>query len=313
MSAATRRTDTRRSIKEKEEEERPYRATHSIDVKTSINSGQVFLWKSPDDTMQYYGINGREILRVDADTGSTESWMGGTWGSDTNDFFRNGDDTGAIHRSISTDRAVGEAVRTYPGLRVLRQDPYQCTISFIVSANSNIQKIAANLAKITVMFGDSVKVDGMELSLFPEPSVLAAASVQEIRRCGVGYRAEYIIEASKMVASGEIDFDLIRMESSYENAMDAVLRLPGVGNKVADCIMLFSLDRLDAFPLDRCMVRILQNKYNPIIETDIVNGSLTDRRYRRLHGRVVDIFGPYAGYAQQFLFKMERDGRGARW
>lgn len=286
-----------------------------IDVEGSIDSGQVFLWNkspeppSPTEGPWWYGINGREILKIDGHSGTVLSYVDRRWTPDTADFFRTGDDARAIRRTTSADRTVKGAAEKYPGLRILRQDPYQCMISFLISTNSNIQRIRTNLASITAEFGDPIRADGREFFLFPRPSRLAGASEQEVRRCGVGYRAGYVIEASKMLVGKEID---LSGGGGYYDTMNKMLAIPGVGNKVADCIMLFSLDRMDAFPLDRWMMRVLQKYYNTILDM-VQIATLTDKQYKRLHEKIVGYFGPYAGYAQQLLFKMERDNRGAAW
>ena len=296
-----------------------------IDVEGSIDSGQVFLWSRAGERAElststestpalgpwWYGVNGREILKIDEHSGKVLSYRDKRWAADTNDFFRTDDDAGAICRSISVDRTVKKAAKRYPGLRILRQDPYQCMISFLISTNSNIQRIRTNLADITTEFGDPVRVDGEKFFLFPRPDKLADASEQEVRKCGVGYRAEYVIEASKMLLSREIDLES-KENDAYHDVMSKMLAIPGVGNKVADCIMLFSLDRPDAFPLDRWMIRVLQRYYGSRLDIGQIT-TLTDKQYRKLHDKIVKYFGPYAGYAQQLLFKMERDDHGAAW
>jgi N-glycosylase/DNA lyase len=193
---------------------------------------------------------------------------------------------------------------------LLRQDPFQCLISFIVSSNSNIQKIKTSLENICKTFGKKIVFDGNEFFLFPNPKALASASIQEIRNCGVGYRSDFIIKASEMVHSNEINFEYLQ-SCDYSKAKDLISRVPGVGDKVADCILLFSLDKLEAFPLDRWMVRILE-KYYPIT-FEISTKTITPRQYEILHEKIVNHFGPFAGYAQQFLFKMERENYNKKW
>ncbi len=315
---------------------------HRTDVDGTLDSGQVFLWDcvttGPEDRMRWwYGVDGQRLLRIDADSGAVDSYSkrsGNRWLPDSGDLFRSSDDPQAIEASLmGRDAVTREAVRRYPGLRIMRQDPYQCTVSFIVSANSNMRKIRANLAAIARMFGEEVTAGGAgKFHLFPTPARLAGASVQEVRECGVGYRAEYVVEASKMILSGEIDFGRIAKIERYGDATDAMLRMPGVGNKVADCIMLFSLERTDAFPLDRWMMRALHRYYGSLADAGGGGGggtalppspalpptpplllSLTDKQYRAVHDKMVRYFGRHAGYAQQLLFKMARDDFGAAW
>jgi N-glycosylase/DNA lyase len=113
-----------------------------------------------------------------------------------------------------------------------------------------------------------------------------------------------------MVETGQIDFKYLK-KCSYQDAKKIILTVPGIGNKVADCILLFSLDKLDAFPLDRWMIRILEKYY--LDKFELETKSITEKQYDILHEKITKYFGPYAGYAQQFLFKMERDNYQKKW
>ena len=225
-------------------------------------------------------------------------------------FLRKTDNIKKILDSISKDKTIREAIKKYPGLRILRQDPFQCMISFIVSSNSNIQKIKLNLENISEKFGEKTCFEKKNFYLFPKPKKLANAAVKEIRECGVGYRAEFIKECAQMINSKEIDFDSLR-KTSYEQAKDEIMKISGIGNKVADCILLFSLEKLEAFPLDRWMIRILEKYYSN--EFKLETKTITEKQYQIIHEKILNHFGGYAGYAQQFLFKMERENYQKRW
>ena len=273
-----------------------------INLENTINSGQVFLWTKQKEF--WYGINGQDILKIN-NLGKITSYTNKKY-----DFFRNIDDMKEIIKSISKDKTTKSAVKKYLGLRLVRQDPFQCFISFIVSSNSNIQKIKSSLEKISIKFGKKIQFDNKEFSMFPEPKKIANATIQEIQNCGVGYRAKFIIDAAKMVESRQIDFDQIK-KYNYQDAKETILTVPGIGNKVADCILLFSLDKLEAFPLDRWMIRILKKYY--LEKFELETKSITEKQYNTLHEKIVKHFGPYAGYAQQFLFKMERENYQKKW
>jgi N-glycosylase/DNA lyase len=274
----------------------------TIDVENSINSGQVFLWKKNETN--WYGVNGQDILQVDKN-GKINSYQ-----NLKIDFFRKSDDIEKIIKSISKDKTVKMAVKKYQGLRILRQDPFQCLISFIVSSNSNIPKIKYCLENISKKFGKKTKFQNQEFFLFPKPEKLAKASISEITDCGVGYRAKFIKEAAKMMVSKKIDFEYLK-KCNYQEAKESICQIPGVGNKVADCIMLFSLDKLEAVPLDRWIIRILEKYY--LKKFEIATKTVTEKQYNILHEKIVNHFGPYAGYAQQFLFKMERENYQKKW
>ena len=273
-----------------------------IDIDNSINSGQVFLWQKNKNN--WYGIDGQNILEI-----NQENKIKSISNVKTS-FFRKNDDIEKIIKSISKDKIIKKAVRKYDGLRIFNQDPFQCMISFIISSNSNIPKIKNSLEKITEKFGKKVTFKEHEFFLFPEPEKIAKASINEIKSCGVGYRAPFIKEAAKMVISKKIDFENLK-NSDYKEAKRNLRLIPGIGNKVADCIMLFSLNKLDAFPLDTWMIKILEKYYSK--EFQIETKTVTEKQYQILHEKIVDYFGPYCGYAQQFLFKMERENYEKKW
>ena len=272
--------------------------TSAINLDFTLNSGQVFLWNRYGRF--WYGINGSNVLKCN------DAGLAGSRLPDRADFFRMRQDTCHIMESISRDKTVSEAVARYPGLRLLRQEPFQCCVTFIASANSNIQKIRSSLERLCAMFGSNIRFDGMQFCLFPKPHRLAGVNMDG---CGLGYRARYVKESSSMISNGVIDFKRIK-KMNYHAAKEELMAMPGVGNKVADCILLFSLDKYEAFPLDRWIVRMLQKRYPKIFDID---GPLTDRRYETIHDRAAEYFGPYAGYAQQFLFKMQREDHSKGW
>ena len=274
----------------------------SIDVDNSINSGQVFLWEKQGS--DWYGIDGQDVLKINKN-GVIKSIR-----NLKTDFFRKNDNIEEIIKSISKDKTVKKAVKEYEGLRLFRQDPFQCLISFIISSNSNIQKIKSSLEKITKKFGKKVKIQNKEFFLFPEPEKMAKATIDEIKSCGVGYRAPFIKEAAKMVILKKIDFEYLK-KCDYHEAKKNICLVPGIGNKVADCIMLFSLNKLESFPLDTWMIKILEKYYSK--EFKIETKTITQKQYELLHEKIVNYFGPYCGYAQQYLFKMEREKNDKKW
>ena len=267
-----------------------------------LNSGQVFLWEKIDT--KWYGVDGKNILVLETAQKFKKDMKYEF------DFFRLDDNFKKISNDLKNDNYVKNALKMFPGLRLLRQNPFQCYISFIVSSNSNIPNIKSRLKNLCKAFGNRKIVDGKEFFLFPEPSDLANASISDIKKCGVGYRAKAVKTASLSVLDGKIDFDFLK-KTDYNTAKKELTKVFGIGNKVADCILLFSLEKLEAFPLDRWMLRILQKYYSN--EFQISTITLTEKTYERLHENAVEYFGSYAGYAQQFLFKMEREMYKKKW
>ena len=269
-------------------------------IEDTINSGQVFLWKKLNS--KWYGINGKKtlILEDKLDVKSRE----------IHNFFRFDDDFQKIKKQLSKDNVMKKAISNFPGMRILRQDPFQCYISFIVSSNSNIPNIQTRLQKLSQRFGERKMIDGMEFFLFPKPEKLANASIADIAKCGLGYRTKYVKKASIAVDKGMINFSSLK-KLDYQEARDSLCQVFGIGKKVADCILLFSLDKLEAVPLDRWVLRILQKYYSK--EFQITTKTITEKTYDDLHDKIVDHFGKYAGYGQQFLFKNERDNFDKKW
>lgn len=265
-----------------------------VDVPASVGSGQVFLWERRGKGWQ--GIDGQRLLELREGKAPRAAAR----------FLRASDDYAAMLSEISGDPAVARAVDRYRGLRLLRQDPFQCYITFIVSANSSMARIRDGLARLCSAFGARSGGHGCASHFFPEPSSLARASLGQLRACGLGYRAKYVREAARMAP--ELNLERLRRRP-YPEARAELLQIPGIGPKVADCIMLFSLEKLDAFPIDTWMAKALRLYYPGRFE----GGHGTEKRYMEMRGEALGRFGRYAGLAQQFLFKAARDGAGAPW
>jgi N-glycosylase/DNA lyase len=275
----------------------------TIDLNFTINSGQVFLWNKIEN--RWFGINGDELLVI------TEPFQIDSSSKSVRLFFRQDDNLNKILSEISRDSLVGATVKQFPGLRVIRQDPFQCYISFICSSNSSIQNIKNMLIRLCQKFGNKVEFENQQFSTFPSAERLANATTRDLLSCGLGFRAKYVKDAVKAVNSGKIEFESLR-KTDYKSALETLKTVRGIGNKIADCILLFSLDKLESFPIDRWTQRILQKYYPNIF--DITHGkSLTEKKHNSLHEKIVEHFGHYAGYSQQFLFKMERDLNKKNW
>ena len=278
------------------------RRFQEINIGDTINSGQVFLWEKRGD--EWYGIDGDNVLVIDEKTRKFRKKNAEFI------FFRQNDNFEEIYSCLKKDKIVKKALDAFPGIRLLQQDPFQCYISFIISSNSNIPNIKTRLQNLCRKFGEKKIINSNEFFLFPKSSVISNAPISKILDCGVGYRAKAIKKASIAVTNGKIDFENLK-NMNYNDAKQELVKVFGIGNKVADCILLFSLNKLEAFPLDRWMLRILQkyysNKFEPTSKT------ITDKTYEKIHEKVVEHFGKYAGYSQQLLFKMERELNNKKW
>ncbi|MEM3788878.1 MAG: DNA glycosylase [Candidatus Bathyarchaeia archaeon] len=271
--------------------------------------GQAFRWEKFGEW--WYGIIGDTPLKI-RQVGNTLEFEN-TSPDLVKNYFGLGDDLPTILSQITKDNHIGEAVKTLKGLRILRQDPWECLISYICATYKNIPAIKRMLHKLSKRFGEKAVLDGFALYAFPTAEKLVKASFQQLADCGLGYRAKYVYEAAKKVASGEFEIEGVKKES-YEKAREKLLTLKGVGLKVADCVALFALEKLEAFPVDVWMKRVMIRHYADHFEKEFIEKislkkSLARADYERLSHFARRYFGAYAGYAQEYLFHFERQRR----
>ncbi|MCS7124339.1 MAG: 8-oxoguanine DNA glycosylase [Candidatus Bathyarchaeota archaeon] len=277
-----------------------------FDLDLTLSCGQAFRWEKIGEW--WYGIvadnpfkmrqNGNTLEFENVSPDFVEKYFGLT------------DDLPSILKQIAKDKHIAEAIKAVRGLRILRQDPWECLISYICATYKNIPAIKQMLFKLSKKFGEKTVFDNRVFYTFPTPQKLAKASLTGLVGCGLGYRAKYVAETAKRFASGEFNFEGLKA-SPFEKAREALLALPGVGLKVADCVLLFSLERFEAFPVDVWVRRIIIKYYanhfeDKFMEKVSSKKSLTKAEYERLSLFGRSYFGRYAGYAQEYLFHFER-------
>lgn len=280
-----------------------------FDPELSVNSGQAFLWEKVGGS--WYGIHGSRVVRFTNMNGAAEF---ASFPDDVNferSMFRLDDDIGTIMAEISKDALVRRLVQAYPGLRLMRQEPEQCLFSFLCASNTNIPMIRRMLYTLCNKFGKSVVADGKEFHVFPSAAAIDAASVAELRACGLGYRVRALKSAARMISDGKLDLGSLR-KAGYEDAKAGLLQVYGVGPKIADCVLLFSLEKLDAFPIDVWIARALTRHYRWLHQRK-AGDKLTARQYDDLSAGMRRYFGQYAGYAQQYLYYHMRQRAGKKW
>ena len=281
----------------------------NFDPIVSINSGQVFLWEKHGTS--WYGIHGCSVVRLTQEDGRFEFTAFPDDRSCNKKIFRLSDDIRIIFSEISRDPLIHRLIKAYPGLRLMRQEPHQCLFSFVCASNTNIPMIRRMLHALTRKFGRPVKVDGILFFTFPSAADINTAGIDELRACGLGYRAKAIKAAADAVTSGRLDLDALKRKS-YEESKNELLQIYGVGNKIADCVLLFSLEKLDAFPIDVWIARALVGHYRWLHNKKFGN-KVTCQQYEHLSSSARDYFGRYAGYAQQYLYYYMRQTAGKKW
>jgi N-glycosylase/DNA lyase len=190
------------------------------------------------------------------------------------------------------DPAIKVAVEYGQGLRIIRQPPWECLATFLTSALKQVQHIRAISLAIRSRFGRRLPWGEMEVFSYPEPGQMAEIPVEKLLECKLGFRARYLLATAKMVASGAVDLGAVGRLSTVD-ARAALCELPGVGEKIANCVLLFAYDRLEAVPVDVWIARVLNEVYF---------GGRSKVPLRELKAFASDYFGSYAGYAQQYLF-----------
>jgi N-glycosylase/DNA lyase len=201
-----------------------------------------------------------------------------------------------IHATFPIDPHLGAALELCRGLRIIRQPLWECVATFITSSMKQVAHIAQISHTLRQRYGEAREVIGTTIYTYPEPSRLAAAGEAALRECALGYRAKNLCGAAGMVARGEVDLEALR-ELDDDRARAELIRLPGVGVKVANCALLFGFERLRAFPIDVWIERALRGLYF------VGKRRVTAERLRKFSE---SYFGPYGGYAQQYLFHHAR-------
>ncbi|QZP37982.1 DNA-3-methyladenine glycosylase family protein [Halobaculum magnesiiphilum] len=301
----------------------PLDSVGPFDLQATVESGQTYLWDRADgnmyETMSAHGgdhwyetvvppIAGvsdeRAVVRVRQADGRLE------WESTTDavpilrHLLRLDDDLDAIVESTPDLPLLNRAYEQYRGMRLVRDPVFPCLISFICSAQMRVSRIHGMQMRMAERFGDPVEFDGRTLHAFPNAEQLAARTEDELRDLSLGYRAPYVQRTAEMVAGdasnehGAVDPAAAR-DMAYEEAREYLTQFVGVGDKVADCVLLFSLDFLEAVPLDT-WIRTAIADYYP--ECDAGGYAETSRAIRERFG------GEYAGYAQTYVFYYLRAG-----
>lgn len=264
------------------------RTDDDFDLERIFECGQCFRWNA-DENGVYTGVAYGRAAKIYREgdsifiSGSLEDfeniWRG---------YFDLDRSYADIRAGLCVDEYMTEASTFGAGIRILYQEKWEALCSFIISQCNNIPRIKKIVETLCRLFGDKVTLFGEEYYTFPSAEKIAALTAEDLAPLRSGYRAPYIVNAAKMIASGELDLEKVAAGDPVD-ALKTLKTLNGVGDKVANCVVLFGLQMLDAFPIDVWMKKALKAHYE---------GGFDPK-----------IFAPYAGIAQQYMFYFARSGK----
>ncbi len=280
-------------------------SVRDYDLAATLASGQAFRWRPQG--RGWAGVIGSRWVRLSSGDGNIVAETvssAGDWGWLT-DYLQLEVDLSRVLAEFPDDEPLRAAMVACRGLRLLRQDPWECLASFILSSTKQIVQIQQIITLLCERFGEPVATPpGQEVAwAFPTVERIAACSEAELRACKMGFRAPYLRATAQMLGHGEVDLNSLHRLTCAE-ARAPLLTFPGVGPKIADCVLLFAYGFPKAFPVDVWVMKALRQLYFPRRHASM----------KRLQRFAATYFGPQAGYAQQYLFHYMRvmENRAAR-
>lgn len=274
----------------------------SFNITHIFECGQCFRWNRIDENT-YIGVIKGAVIKVKQEgnkiifSGNSEKNF-----KDTINYYfdLNTNYTEYKNKLSNIDGFMEESIKFGDGIRILKQDLWECIISFIISANNNIPRIKKIIERISKEYGKEIEFEGNIYYEFPTPEELSKASIEDLRALGTGFRDKRIFNTTKMILEKKVDLEKITKFETSEEMREELLKLDGVGPKVADCILLFSLKRLDVFPIDVWVRRVMNDLY--------IHNEIEEKvNKQQLQKLAEEKFGNLAGMAQQYLFYWKRE------
>ena len=268
----------------------------------TLTPGQSFRWKT-DGRGRWTGVVRRRVVRIWREESEIryEVFPGGADDAFINDYFRLDVKLARLYpHFIQADGRIVQAIERFKGLRVLRQEPEETLLSYICSAANTVPRISAAVEALSHHYGErGATVDGHDYYSFPTAEALADADPDDLANlCGLGFRGVNLNSVARQLVDRPVGWlDSLR-QASYEEARADLLGIRGVGLKIADCVLLFSLDKDQAFPVDVHIHRVAVRHYMP----ELQGKTLTPAVYQRIVDYFQGTFGSYAGWAQEYLF-----------
>lgn len=276
---------------------------NSFELKDIFDCGQCFRWNQQEDG-SYTGIFGNNVINVKKQ--NNEITFEGICEKNIKETIENYFDLNRNYQEIKDqlskiDENMKTSIEYGQGIRILNQDLWETIISFIISANNNIPRIKGIIERLSEKYGNEIEFNGKKYYTFPTPDQLKNVSVEEYRKLGLGFRDIRLYETTKMVLEKEVDLEKMRQNPNTQEVREELLKLSGVGPKVADCILLFSdLKRFEVFPIDVWVRRVMNDLY-------IKQEDETKVSKKQIEKIAQEKFGNLAGLAQQYLFYWRRE------
>lgn len=274
----------------------------SFKLEDIFECGQCFRWNKQDDG-SYVGVIKDAVIKVESQnnkivfSGESEK----DFKSVINYYFDLETNYSEYKNKLAKiDEYLSQSIEFGDGIRILKQDLWECIISFIISANNNIPRIKKIIERLSKTYGEKIIFEGKEYYKFPTPEYLGNATVQDLRDLGLGFRDKRIYNTTKMILEKQVDLEKIKKMENTNLMRDELLRLDGVGPKVADCILLFGLKRFDVFPIDVWVRRVMNDLYIHKEDEEKVNK-------KELQKLAEEKFADLSGLAQQYLFYWRRE------
>ena len=277
----------------------------SFELQDIFECGQCFRWNKNEDG-SYTGVIKAGVLNVKKDNNNQIIITAKIFENEKiEEVIKNYFDLNTNYTNIKqilsqADTYLAQSIKFGEGIRILKQDLWETIISFIISANNNIPRIKKIINNLSKKYGNKIEFKGEEFYTFPSVEELAKASIEDLRNLGVGFRDKRIYKTTQMILNKEVDIDKILKIKDIDILRNELLKLEGVGEKVADCILLFSLHRFEVFPIDVWVRRVMNdlyihNKYEEKVKKEDIKKIAKEK------------FRDYQAMAQQYLFYWKRE------
>lgn len=279
----------------------------SFNLEHIFECGQCFRWNKQEDNT-YLGVAEKYVIRLEKKNKDIIFKGNKT----KNSKFKNLEEFVEYYFDLNTDYSkykeklskvdnyLDESIKFGEGIRILKQDVWECIISFIISANNNIPRIKKIIERIALNYGEKIEFEGNTYYTFPTPEELSKASVEDLRNLGTGFRDKRIYNTTQIILNNEKYIENLKQMKTTKQMKEKLLKLDGVGPKVADCILLFSLQRFDAFPIDVWVRRVMNDLYIHNEDENKVNKKMIQKLAE-------EKFLGIPGMAQQYLFYWKRE------